>query len=545
MRLLLASCLLLFAPLLPAQDIASFDHLLLGALEPHEPGVAVLIARGDEVIYRAARGMANMEQEVGMAPEFVFRIGSITKQFTAVAALQLVEQGKVKLDDDITKHIPEYNAQGKRVTVEMLLNHTSGIKSYTDMKEFDRVVQRKDVKPGEIMAFFQDQPFDFEPGTGWRYNNSGYVLLGILIERVTGRSYAEFVDQEFFKPLGMKHSRYGSDEAIVPGRVSGYSPDGKGFQNAAYLSLSWPYAGGSLFSNVDDLHTWTRALYAGKLIKPETLKRAHTSAKLPNGKDTRYGHGWSIANVQGVPSVEHGGGINGFVTHALYLPQEALFVAVLTNRESNLAPDLCAKLAATAIGKPYTVIPIAVHARTLAALEGVYVDDSQGERYLRVVDGKLISQRKGGGTFTLVPFAKDRFAFEGSLTSMTFRRDRKGRVTGLTMHDRVFGDTEWTRTNKPLPEAPKEVAVTEQQLDGLLGDYELAPGFIMSITREGTQLFVQATGQPRFEAYAKSPLEFFLKVVDARIVFNPGADGRAESLVLHQGGQEMPGPRVK
>lgn len=545
MKHLLVSSLLLIASLLHAQDSASFDRLLHDAMEPHEPGVAVLVARGDEVIYRAARGMANVELDVAMAPEFVFRIGSITKQFTAVAVLQLVEQGKVELDDDITKHIPEYNAQGKRVTVEMLLNHTSGIKSYTDMKEFHDGVQRKDVTPEEIMAFFQDQPFDFEPGTEWRYNNSGYVLLGILIERVTGRSYADHVQQEFFKPLGMKHSRYANDEAIVPGRVNGYSPDGKGFRHAAYLSLTWPYAAGSLLSNVDDLHTWTRALYAGKLIQPETLKRAHTSTKLPNGKDTRYGFGWQTGHVQGVPSVEHGGGINGFVTHALYLPQEELFVAVLTNRESSLAPDLCAKLTATAIGKPYSVTPIVVDAKSLAALEGVYVDDGDGERYLRVVDGKLVSQRKGGSTFTLVPFAKDRFAFEGSLTSMTFRRDRKGKVTGLTMHDRVFGDSEWKRSEKPLPALPKEVAVTEGELDRLIGDYELAPGFRMSVTREGTQLYIQATGQQRFEAYPKSAVEFFLKVVDARIVFNAGADGRAESLVLHQGGQEMPGPRVK
>ncbi|HRD51448.1 MAG TPA: serine hydrolase [Flavobacteriales bacterium] len=451
----------------------------------------------------------------------------------------------MKLDDDITKHIPEFNAQGKRVTVEMLLNHTSGIKSYTDMEEFHSGMQRKDMKPEEIMAFFQDQPFDFEPGTAWRYNNSGYVLLGILIERVTGWSYAEYVEQEFFMQLGMKHSRYGSDEAIVAGRVSGYIPDGTDFQNAAYLSLSWPYAAGSLFSNVDDLHTWTRAVHAGKLVRAETLERAHISAKLPNGKDTRYGFGWSIGAVQGVPSVEHGGGINGFVTHALYLPLEELFVAVLTNLESGVAPDLCAKLAATAIGKPYSMSPIAVDAKTLASFEGVYADDGEGERYLRVVNGKLISQRKGGSVYTLVPIGKDLFAFESSLTRMTFRRDKKGRVAGLTMHDRSFGDSEWTRTSKPLPEPPKEVTVTEQQLNLLLGEYELAPGFIMSVTREGSQVFIQATGQQRIQAYPKSPEEFFLKVVDARIVFNLAADGKAESLVLHQGGQEMRGPRVK
>lgn len=545
MKHILAVFLFLLLAPSSAQDTAPFELLLHEAVQSDAPGAAVLVAKGDRVLYRAARGMANLELGVAMAPEFVFRIGSITKQFTAVAVLQLVEQGQVKLDDDITQHIPEYNAQGRKVTVEMLLNHTSGITSYTEIEEFHDGRQAQEVRPEEILALFQGRPFDFEPGTKWHYSNSGYVLLGMLIERVTGRSYADYVDQEFFGPLGMRHSRYGSNEAVVPGRVSGYIPDGKGFLNAAYLSPSWPFAAGALLSNVDDLHAWNRALHSGRIIKPETLKRAHASVKLPDGRDTRYGFGWFVSTVQGMPSVEHGGGINGFVTHALYLPQEELFVAVLTNQERDVAPDLCAKLAATAIGRPYAMTPIALDPKGLAAFEGVYADEAGGERYLRVMDGRLISQRKGGRTFDLVPIAADRFAFEGALTTFAFRRDRKGRVTGLTMHDRVFGDSEWSRTSKPLPQPPKEIAVTEHQLDPLLGEYELAPGFIMSVTREGARLFMQATGQQRLEAFPSSPLEFFFKAVDARVVFILAADGRAASLVLHQGGHEMPGQRVK
>lgn len=545
MKHIMAAFLFLLLAPSSAQDTAPFELLLHEAVQADAPGAAVLVAKGDRVLYRAARGMADLELGVALAPEFVFRIGSITKQFTAVAVLQLVEQGKVKLDDDITKHIPEFNAHGKRVTVEMLLNHTSGIKSYTELEEFHDGRQAQEARPEEILALFQDRPFDFEPGTKWHYSNSGYVLLGMLIERVTGRSYADYVDQEFFGPLGMRHSRYGSNEAVVPGRVSGYIPDGEGFQNAAYLSPSWPYAAGALLSNVDDLHAWNRALHSGRIIKPETLKRAHASVMLPDGKDTRYGYGWSVAAVQGAPSVEHGGGINGFVTHALYLPQEELFVAVLTNLESGVAPDLCAKLAAVAIGRPYAMTPIAMDPKGLAAFEGVYADEGEGERYLRVVDGRLISQRKGGRTFDLVPIATDRFAFEGSLTCITLRRNRKGRVVGLTMHDRVFGDSEWTRTSKPLPQPPQESILTEQQIDLLLGEYELAPGFIMRVMRDGARLFIQATGQQRIEAFASSPLELFVKEVDARMVFKPGGDGRAESLVLHQGGQAMPGRRVR
>ncbi len=544
-HLLIATLLYVLPVAYQAQNIAAFDELLYAAIQPHEPGAAVLVAKGDRVLYRAARGMADLELEVGMAPEFVFRIGSVTKQFTAVAILQLMEQGKLKLEDDITVHIPEYPTNGKRITVEMLLNHTSGIKSYTSMKEFDPETQKRDVGTEEIMAFFQKDSLDFEPGTDWSYNNSGYVLLGIIIERVSGRSYAEYVEQEFFEALGMKHSSYGNDEDIVRGRVAGYRSDGDGFVNAPYLSLTWPYAAGSLLSNVDDLHTWTRTVFGGRLLKPETLKRAHTSVMLPGGKDARYGYGWQISTLQGSPAIEHGGGINGFVSHAMYLPSEEIFVAVLTNREAGIAPELCARLAAQALGKPYVTAAIAVGPKTLAAYEAVYADAEGSERVLRVEKDQLTSQRGGGRKFMLVPIAKDRFAFEGSLTEMSFQRDRKGRITGLTMHDRSFGEEAWKRTDKPLPEPAKELSLTEAQLLPLLGAYELAPGFIMTVTHEGPQLFIQATGQPRFEAYAKSATEFFLKVVDAQIVFKTGADGRAESLVLHQGGQEMPGPRVK
>lgn len=545
MRYILIPFAIILATQACPQLSADLDQVCAEAVGIHEPGVAVLIAKGDQVLYRSARGMSDMELGVPMAPDHVFRIGSITKQFTAVAILQLMEQGRLKLEDDITVHIPEYPTHGKRITVEMLLDHSSGIRSYTGMEEFHSATQRKDVRPEEIMAFFMNEPLDFEPGTRWSYSNSGYVLLGIIIERITGRSYGEHIEAEIFAKLGMARSSYGRDDVLIPGRAKGYGPANDGFRNASFLSLTWPYAAGSLFSTVDDLHAWNTALFSGRLLKPETLKRAHTEKLIPGFGPTRYGLGWQLANVQGVPSIEHGGGINGFVTHALYLPSEALYVVVLSNRESDLAPTLCARLAAAVIGKPYQEEAIEVDARSLSAYEAVYADAQGNERYLRVQDGRLISQRKGGGTFALVPIGKDRFAFEGSLTRMTFHRDRKGRVVGLTMHDRTFGDTEWKRSNEAMPETPKEVAVGEDGLLPLVGEYELAPGFTITVSHTGPQLHIQATGQQRFDAYPKSATEFFLKVVDARIVFIMGADGKADGLVLHQGGQEMPGPRIR
>jgi len=548
MKHALSTISLLFAfPVIHAQQdpvTTALAALHTAAVHDDGPGAAVLVARGNSLIYRGARGLADLELGVPLGADHVFRIGSITKQFTAVAVLQLVEQGLLGLDDGITKHIPELTSKGEGITVEMLLNHTSGIKSYTSMPAFDPWTQKRDVEPEGIMAFFINEPLEFEPGTKWSYSNSGYVLLGILIERLSGKGYAEHIEG-MLATLGMGRSSYGRDEPIVTGRAKGYRPGPEGFVNAPYLSMSWPYAAGALQSTVDDLHTWNNAVFGGRLVSAETLAKAHTPHVLPSGKDTRYGHGWMMANVQGVRSVEHGGGINGFVTHALYLPEEDLYVVVLANREGDLAPDLAARLAATAIGKPYVSVAVPMDARTLASYAGVYVDDEGNERFLRMVDGTLTSQRSGGRRFVLGPVAKDEFFFEGSLTRMGFQRDRKGRVTGLVMRDRTFGDTPWKRTDKPLPAGDKATPVEAAQIQRLTGEYELAPGFTITVTATGDQLFAQATGQQRFEVYPRSPLEFFYTVVDARLEFHLGADGKAEKLVLFQGGQELPGRRVR
>lgn len=197
-----------------------FDNVLSQIYKQGGPGCAVLITEKGKPIYRKAFGMANIELGVPMKPEMVFRIGSITKQFTAIAILQLMEQGKLALQDDITKYIPDYPVNGKKITIEHLLTHTSGIKSYTSMPSF-QTIMRKDMKPMELVSFFKDQPMDFDPGAKFLYNNSGYFLLGVIIEKVSGMSYPQYLEQQIFKPLGMVNSYYGTDTRIIPnGRLA-------------------------------------------------------------------------------------------------------------------------------------------------------------------------------------------------------------------------------------------------------------------------------------------------------------------------------------
>ncbi|MCA1760767.1 MAG: beta-lactamase family protein, partial [Bacteroidales bacterium] len=246
-----------------------FDKILSEQNFENSPGFAVLVAKNDEVIYRKAFGYANLELDVPMKPEHIFRIGSITKQFTACAILKLEEEGKLSLQDDITKFIEDYPTHGHTITIEHLLTHTSGIKSYTSMKSWDAEMRKKDFSPEEMIDFFKNQPMDFAPGEEFRYNNSAYFLLGYIIEKASGKTYEEYLQEALFEPLGMVNSFYGNSSKVIKNRAAGYMKKEDEFINADFLSMTQPYAAGSLLSNVDDLFTWYTAVMNDKVISKE------------------------------------------------------------------------------------------------------------------------------------------------------------------------------------------------------------------------------------------------------------------------------------
>src|SRR5262245_43509683 len=356
-----------------AKLAAALDAELQAAYKPSEPGAAVTVVRDGKTVLRKAYGMASLELAVPMKPEHLFRIGSITKQFTATAILLLAQQGKLGLQDPITKHLPDYPMHSQTITIEHLLTHTSGIRSYTGMPSFWKTMAL-DAPVSDMIDTFKDEPLEFDPGSKWRYNNSGYFLLGAIIEKVAGKSYADFVKESIFSPLGMTHTFYGDVEPILAGRAAGYSKQGESFVNAAYLSMKKPYAAGSLLSNVDDLALWDASLYTEKLLTADSKRRAHTAYRLADGTSTRYGYGWGVGESDGHPTISHGGGINGFLTEAVRLPDEKVFVALLTNREFEPGPDLLArKLAFRTAGRPLKE-PVAAKlpAASLDALTGVY-----------------------------------------------------------------------------------------------------------------------------------------------------------------------------
>ncbi|VAW42968.1 Beta-lactamase class C-like and penicillin binding proteins (PBPs) superfamily, partial [hydrothermal vent metagenome] len=257
----------------------NFDSLVVDAYPADEPGAAVLVAQKGEIIYTRGQGVANLEWQIPIEPDMVFRLASLTKQFTAVAILILLEQGKLNLDEIITTYLPDYPLNDQPITIRHLLTHTSGIMSYTDMPSWPPL-WRKDFTVAELIDFFKDEPMQFEPGEKSVYNNSGYILLGAIIEAISGKTYAEFIKTHTFEPVGMKTAVYDMPQPIIPRRVAGYSQSPNGYVNAEYVGMTQPYAAGSLAATVYDLAAWDNALYSEKLLKQETLALAYESVTL-------------------------------------------------------------------------------------------------------------------------------------------------------------------------------------------------------------------------------------------------------------------------
>lgn len=562
----LSLSLLTLAPISPAFAAASTtaaaaDPALVQALDAlatenfpaDQPGAAVLVEKDGQVLLRKGYGMANLELGIPVRPDMVFEVGSVTKQFTAAAILMLAEQGKLQIEDDITRHFPDFPTHGKKITIEHLLTHTSGIPSYTGMDDWAEQM-RQDITVDQLVAFFQGKPLEFEPGAKMAYNNSGYVLLGAIVEKVSGKSYEDFVEQEIFQPLGMTHSRYGHQSEVVTGRAYGYEKEEDGYHNAAYLSLTQPYAAGSLMSTLDDLALWDKALAGEKLLKRTSLDRMFKPVRLTSGLPTTYGYGLSTFDFQGHRVIEHGGDINGFSSHLLRMPEDRLFVTVLSNNPAApRRPDaLALRLAARVLGRSAEATSaLQLSPEAMAEYVGVYRVDPKVARVVTLENGRLYSQRLGSSKLALVPLDRDRFAFEESDSRLRFQRDvggTAGKITGMELTPR-FGAVDIAERTDEAPPAERQVTKVDPALyDAYVGEYALNPQMKIAIVREGDHLFALPTGQPKRELFPSSETEFFLKEIDARMVFTrsaAGGDGKAEALVLHQGGREMPAARVK
>ena len=404
-------------------------------IDRNEFSGTVLVAKDGKPVFREGFGFANRELNVPMTPDSVLRLGSITKQFTAASILQLAEQGKLSIDDPVSKYYAAAPAAWSKITVRHLLTHRSGIPSYTGLPGFFEKQSMFARTPEQIVELTRDMPLEFEPGAQHAYNNTGYVLLGYIIEKASGQTYADYLQQHIFTPLGLKHTGYDDTKTLLPGRAAGYGFADGAWNNSDYISMTLPHAAGSLYSNVDDLLLWEEALFSGKVVSPASFAAMTTDSG--NG----YGFGIGTGDFQGHKSIRHSGGIPGFSTYMSRFPDDGMTFIVLSNLEIGQSNRIANELARLWLGLP----------------------------------------------------------------------------------------------TPPPPPPLVGIEVKPDVLDRYLGVYELMPNFNITITREGSVLSAQATGQDPFALTATSDTEFHFQAAGIRIVF-PAGDGPAQSFTLHQGG---------
>ncbi len=548
-----------------AQDLAQQVDALMSAY--HETGQfngSVLIASGDEVVYERGFGEADMSWGIANAPDTRHRIGSVTKQFTAALVLQLVEAGEIDLDAPITRYLPDYPAAQGAVTIHQLLAHTGGIPEHLGRPGFADIM-RDPTAPEAFLAFFSGLPLDFEPGSDFAYSNSGYFLLGAIIERVTGQTYADALRQRLIEPLGLSDTGYQDNTTILDRMASGYDRTGSGFQHAAYIDASIPYAAGMMYSTVRDLLAWTRALHKAEPFESaQTLERMTT----PVLNDYGYGIGNSTMPVGdgSVRMIGHNGGIPGFRSMLIYFPESEQTVAVISNTGDN-AGDIARGVAQVMHGQPAQMParPLATvlseildadgveaaiaHARARREA-GVRFDEDQ----LNTVGYQLLQAGDVPGAIQVFQLNVELFPnasnpYDSLGEAYVAARDVENATANYlrSLERDPTNDNAREMLRRIGVEPPEAVAVvvSPEALEAYVGRYALNPAFAIEVTREGTRLFGQATGQPRFDLNPVSDTRFSIAGVDAQVVFTREGDGPAASLVLIQGGIEQVAPRVE
>ena len=327
-----------------SQNLESkIDSVLQEKYQPNAPGATFLISKNGEIVYKKAFGLSNLDLTLPMHTENVFEIASMTKQFTAISILMLVEKGKLQVDDEITKFIPDYPTNGHKITIHHLLTHTSGIKDFTRVSGLNAIATQ-DLSPLELIEFFKNEPIDFLPGEKMNYTNSGYIILGYIIEKVTGQPYANFVEEQIFKKLGMNSSRYGSHRSVIKNKAYGYH-NKDGYVNRRQVSYSFAYSAGGLMSTVNDMFTWQEAIKNNLLINKETTEKVFAKYVLNNGEPVNYGYGWHIKEKNGIATREHGGHFFGFKSMGVYLPSDDIYVIGLSNCDCNSPTKITREIA--------------------------------------------------------------------------------------------------------------------------------------------------------------------------------------------------------
>ena len=554
-----------------AQDkAAKIDQLISLYHKYGQFNGSALVADNGQVVYKKGVGLANMEWNISNAPDTKFRLGSITKQFTATLILQLVEQGRIKLDGKITDYLPDYRPDtGGKVTIHNLLTHTSGIPSYTSQPGFAQNVSRNPFTVDDFVKKYTSGDLEFEPGTKFVYDNSGYFLLGAIIEKVTGKPYEQVLKENIFEPAGMKNTGYDHWNTILSKRATGYTNTPRGYETAAYLDMSIPYAAGSIYSTVEDLYLWDQALYGDKILSAKSKELMFK----PNLNS--YGYGFVIRkaalgpNKFEVPVIQHNGGINGFNTTIVRMVNEKRLVVLLDNAEHGQYLDRMAgaimsvlydqpyqnpkQSIAAALGKMVELNGAAAaikEYRTLkagaAAAEYDFAETELNQLGYRLLQTNKVADAIEIFKLNVEVYPQSANVYDSLGEAYMTKGDKDLAIANYKKSLELDPkNTNATVKLGKLTGEKKEIKVDAKILDSYVGEYQVAPTFIITITNENGKLMAQPTGQGKLELLPVSETDFYLKAVSATVSFVKDADGKVTELVLNQNGRKGTGKKIK
>jgi CubicO group peptidase (beta-lactamase class C family) len=474
-----------------AQDSARMDQIIQSYVANHQFMGTALVARGSQVLLSKGYGSANLEWDVPNAPNTKFRLGSVTKQFTAACILLLEERGKLSTGDPVKKYMPDAPAAWDKITLYHVLTHTSGLPSFTGFPDYAKL-EPFATTPAELVARFRDKPLDFEPGEKWNYSNSGYVLLGYLIEKLSGDKYEKFVRDNLFTPLGMKDSGYDSNSAVIPHRASGYAPGRNGLENAGFIHMSVPHGAGALYSTTEDLLKWEQGLFGGKVLQAASLEKMTTPFK------NNYAFGLGVETSGGRKVIAHGGGIEGFNTELQYYPEDKLTVVVLGNVNGGAPGEIAKKLAAVAHGETVKLQSerkeVTLDSKVLNRYVGAY-QMAQGPAMLITLEGNQLSSRLGNqASVPIFPESETMFFLKVVEAQIEFPKDDgQGKANQLTLHQ---NGRDMTAKRMDDAEA-KKLADAAAAIAKRFKDQTAAPGSEAALRKiiEGVRL-----GKPDYDA---------------------------------------------
>ena len=517
--------------------------ILDSAYKANEPGAAAIVMRGGEVIWAGGRGLADIESGKPITPQTVFRTGSITKQFVAATVLTLVAEGKVSLDDTLSRFFPDWPQPGAGATVRQLLNHSSGIFDYTKIPGY--MLSEPTLRPNttaDLLTVIRSEPSRAEPGAAWEYNNGGYVILGAIIEQVTGRPWHEVVIERIGKPLELETLAYAVDADGKPTTARFYGAENGSPVPARGVHMSVAHGAGGLVASVEDMAKWAQALHHGRVVSPELYREMTSAAQLADGSTRPYGFGLRLLKVRGRPALVHGGAGRGVDTGSVYIPPDDVFVAVFSNSDEleTDASMVVQRLAALAVGQPIpSFTPAVVPLAEIEPLFGAYKVEGGPDLTFFSRDGKLFFGDDEEERPVLAA-GGDRFFFgDGGLMWLAFeRQDGGAHLMKIDPPDEAQPISA-VRTG-PVP-APFTVAA--DVLRSYLGTYATEGPVVTVAIGENGWLIIAPPGEEGIPLRPVSDTEFRADAAGFRVVFHP-ENARTDRLTMYRGARELHGTRT-